>query len=62
MIVTLRDLSDATLCALRELGFVRSGESKLGRILVGRIDVRKLEDLALFDAVVAVEPLHGAAS
>jgi Ca-activated chloride channel family protein len=59
VMIFLRDLSDETLKALRELRFVQTGESKAVRLLIGTIDVRKLEDLAKLDAVIRVKPVKG---
>lgn len=58
VMVYFSDLSDETLKALGKLGFVKTGESKTVKLLVGRIDVRKLEELAKLDAVVAVKPVQ----
>jgi Ca-activated chloride channel family protein len=55
VMITLRDLSDETLKALADLGFVRTAESRATRLLVGAIDVRKLEELAKLEAVRSVE-------
>ncbi len=55
--VYLADTSEATLKALKDLGFEQTGESKSIRMLTGTIDVRKLEELAKLTAVVAVKPL-----
>jgi Ca-activated chloride channel family protein len=57
VMVFLADTSDETLAALRELGFVQSGESKAVRLLIGTIDVRKLEDLAKLEAVTRIKPV-----
>jgi len=57
VMIFLRDLSDATLKALADLGFVQTGESKAVRLLTGTIDVRKLEDLARLEAVIRVKPV-----
>jgi hypothetical protein len=57
VMIFLRDLSDETVKALEDLGFVKAGESKTVKMLVGTIDVRKLEELAKLDAVVAVKPV-----
>jgi len=59
VMISLRDLSDETLKALKELGFVQTGESKAVRLLIGTIDVRKLEDLAKLDVVIRVKPVKG---
>ncbi len=57
VMIFLSDVSDETLKALKELGFVQSGESKAIKLLIGTIDVRKLEDLAKLDAVIRVKPV-----
>ena len=59
VMIFLSDLSDETVKALEDLGFVKSGESKTVKMLVGTIDVRKLEELAKLDAVVGVKPVKG---
>jgi Ca-activated chloride channel family protein len=59
VMIFLSDLSDETLKALTELGFVQTGESKAVRLLIGTIDVRKLEHLAKLDAVLRVKPVKG---
>jgi hypothetical protein len=59
VMVFLGDLSEKTLKALKELGFVQTGESKTVRLLIGTIDVRKLEDLAKLEAVIRVKPVGG---
>jgi Ca-activated chloride channel family protein len=59
VMIFLRDLSDKTLKALKDLGFVQSGESKAIKLLIGTIDVRQLEELAKLDAVVRVKPVKG---
>ncbi len=59
VMISLRDLSDETLKALKELGFVQTGESKAVRLLIGTIDVRKLEALVKLDAVIHVKPVKG---
>lgn len=57
VMVYLGDLSDKTREALKELGFKVTGESKAVRMLIGSIDVRKLEDLAKLEAVRSVKPV-----
>ena len=59
VMVFLSDASEATLKALKDLGFVQTGESKAIKLLIGTIDVRKLEDLAKLDAVIRVKPVRG---
>ncbi len=57
VMIFLRDTSAETIAALKELGFVQTGESKAVKLLIGTIDVRKLEDLAKLDAVIRVKPV-----
>ncbi|RMF87644.1 MAG: hypothetical protein D6736_12360, partial [Nitrospinota bacterium] len=59
VIIYLRDTSAATMKALQGLGFIQSGESKAIRLVIGRIDVRKLEQLARLESVLRVSPLLG---
>jgi hypothetical protein len=57
VMIYLSDTSDKTLNALKQLGFVQAGESKAIRLLIGTVDVRKLEELAKIDAVIRVTPV-----
>ena len=57
VMVFLADTSDETVKALKELGFVQTGESKAVKLLIGTIDVRKLEELAKLGAVIRVKPV-----
>jgi Ca-activated chloride channel homolog len=57
VIVYLRATSPQTIDALRQLGFVQTGESKAARLLIGSIDVRRLMELAKLDAVIRVTPV-----
>ncbi|MDQ3812706.1 MAG: VWA domain-containing protein, partial [Armatimonadota bacterium] len=57
VMIYLRDTSDKTLESLKQLGFVQTGESKAIRLLIGTLDVRKLEELSKLDAVVRIEPV-----
>jgi hypothetical protein len=57
VMVHLRDTSPQTIEALKQLGFVRTGESKATRLLTGSIDVRRLAELARLDAVIRVTPV-----
>ena len=57
VLVYLSDASEKTREALKQLGFETGGESKTVRLLVGSIDVRKLNELAKLEAVVAVKPV-----
>ena len=56
VLVSLQATDAETLEALKALGFEPSAESKTVRLLVGSIDVRRLDELAKLDAVVAVRP------
>ncbi len=58
VMVFLSDASEKTLKALKKLGFVQTGESKTIKLLIGTIDVRKLEDLAKLEAVISVKPVR----
>ncbi|MGH8066293.1 MAG: VIT domain-containing protein [Candidatus Entotheonellia bacterium] len=57
VIVYLRDTSSQTIDALKQLGFVQTGESNAARLLIGSIDVRKLAELATLDAVIRITPV-----
>ncbi|HVF10022.1 MAG TPA: hypothetical protein VNA16_04420, partial [Abditibacteriaceae bacterium] len=57
VMIYLRDTSDKTLAALKQLGFAQTGESKAIRLLIGALDVRKLEELAKLEAVIRVTPV-----
>jgi hypothetical protein len=57
VMVYVRDLSSQTIDALRQLGFVYTGESKAARLLIGSIDVRKLAELAMLDLVIHITPV-----
>jgi Ca-activated chloride channel family protein len=57
VMIYLRDTSDATLESLKKLGFVQTGESKAIRLLIGTLDVRKLEELSKLDAVIRITPV-----
>ena len=57
VMVFLSDLSEKTLAKLQELGFVKTSESKTVKMLVGSLDVRKLEELAKLDAVIRIKPV-----
>ncbi len=57
VMVLLQDTSEKTLAALKALGFEQAGESKAVTLLIGSIDVRKLEDLAKLDAVIRIKPV-----
>jgi len=59
VMIYLRDISAETLAALKQLGFLQTGESKTTRLLTGTIDVRQLEALAKLEAVTFVSPLAG---
>jgi Ca-activated chloride channel homolog len=57
VMIYLRDTSPQTIDALKQLGFVQTGESNAARLLIGRIDVHKLAELAQLDAVIRVTPV-----
>ncbi|MEP0847011.1 MAG: VWA domain-containing protein [Phycisphaerae bacterium] len=57
VIVELREINDATRAALKKLGFVESGASRTAPLLIGSIDVRRLDELAALDAVVRIRPI-----
>lgn len=57
VMITLMDLSDATRKALTDLGFSQTAESSGARLLIGTIDVRKLEDLAKLAVVLRIAPV-----
>jgi hypothetical protein len=57
VMVYLRDMLPPTIDALKQLGFVQTGESKAVQLLIGRIDVRKLEELTRLDAVIHIAPV-----
>jgi Ca-activated chloride channel family protein len=59
VMILLRDASENTLTALKALGFEQTGESKTVSLLIGTLDVRKLEELAKLDAVIRVKPVAG---
>ena len=56
LIVYLRDTSATTLEALEKLGFDRRTVSGPMRLVVGAIDVRRLDELAASSDVVRIEP------
>jgi Ca-activated chloride channel homolog len=57
VMVYLRDTSPQSIEALKQLGFVQTGESKTTRLLIGSIDVRQLAELAQLDAVIHITPV-----
>ncbi len=57
VVLVLSDVSEKTRAALAELGFEVTGESKATSVLIGSIDVRKLEALAELDVVRQVRPV-----
>ncbi|MFH1539051.1 MAG: VIT and VWA domain-containing protein [bacterium] len=54
--VWLQDTSERNLETLKKSGFKVLAESKAANLIVGEIDVRKLEELALLDFVSFVRP------
>jgi hypothetical protein len=59
VLILLRDTSEQTVAALKALGFEQTGDSKAVTLLIGTIDVRKLDELARLDAVIRVKPVAG---
>jgi Ca-activated chloride channel family protein len=59
--LVLRDRSRATLAALKHLGFDLAASSAAAPVVVGTIDVRKLDALAALDAVVEVRRVRARA-
>ena len=59
VMIYLRDTSAETLAALQQLGFIAAAESKTVPLLIGRIDVRHLQQLVQLDAVLRVTPVTG---
>jgi Ca-activated chloride channel family protein len=59
VMIYLRDVSADTLAALTKLGFAQKADSKAVRLVIGSIDVRKLEELAKLDAVLRITPVGG---
>jgi len=57
VMVHLADTSAQTLKALEKIGFKQTGESKTAPILIGTIDVRRLNELAALQSVVRIEPV-----
>jgi len=57
LMIFLTDTSEKSLAALTQLGFEPTADSKAARILIGTLDVRKLENLARLDVVVAIKPV-----
>jgi Ca-activated chloride channel family protein len=57
VVIYLRDRSNSTLDALKQLGFVQTDASKTAQLVVGTIDVRKLAQLAQLDTVIRVTPV-----
>lgn len=60
VMIFLRDVSEQTRAALKTLGFELAEESKSINLLIGTLDVRKLEELATLDVVISVRPVAGA--
>ena len=57
VMVYLSDVSEKTLAALKAIGFEQTSESKAVKLLIGSLDVRKLEELAKLDGVLRVRPV-----
>src|SRR5205814_8551432 len=58
VMISRADTSPKTLEALKKLGFKQSAESKAVRLLIGSIDVSKLQELVKLEAVVRVRPVR----
>ncbi len=54
--VWLRDASEKTLAELKKAGLDISFESSATTMVIGRVDVNKLDDLAKLASVVSIEP------
>lgn len=54
--VWLRDTSEATLAELKKAGLEISFESSAATMVIGRVDVNKLENLAKLASVMSIEP------
>ena len=57
VMIFLRDASVAARAALEQLGFKQTTESRSVSLLIGSIDVRKLEALSKLDAIIRVKPV-----
>lgn len=57
IMIYLDNLSDETRKALADLGFEQQAESRTANLLIGSLDVRKLEDLAKLESVLRVRPV-----
>ena len=53
--VYLYELSDEALAELKKLGFVKILESKAVKMVIGTVEVKKLQDLAWLDAVRRID-------
>ncbi len=58
VMIYLKNTAPETLEALKKLGFHQSGQSKAIHLLIGSIDVRRLEELAELDVVIHVAALE----
>jgi Ca-activated chloride channel family protein len=57
VMIYLHNTTSEALNALTRLGFVQTGESKVARVVLGRLDVRHLEQLAQLEVVIRVTPV-----
>ena len=55
----MRAPSETNLAKLKELGFKPTEQARAAMIIIGKIDVKKLEELALLDFVNRVGPPPG---
>jgi Ca-activated chloride channel family protein len=57
VMIYLSDVTPETIEALKELGFIQTGESKAIKLLIGTIDVRNLQKLVELKVVIRVKPV-----
>ncbi|MGE0479215.1 MAG: hypothetical protein AB7Q17_01965, partial [Phycisphaerae bacterium] len=57
VMILLRDTSAKTLAELKKLGFVQSGATTAATMVIGTLDVRKLEELSKLEFVIEVRPV-----
>jgi len=58
--IWLSDASDENLAKLKELGLQILGQAKSVKMVIGKLPVDKLEEVAVLDFVVRVEPVPAA--
>ncbi len=56
--IYLRNVKDETRAALQNLGFQKQWENETVVLLIGTIDVRKLDDLSKLESVTRIEPVE----